>query len=80
MSLLKYIMNLCNVTGAAYKCLRTPEEGGSGTPEDTQWSSLGDRFLVPTAESLMLHLARLVHHIISCKCSLIDYHPWVLFP
>ncbi|CAH1783183.1 unnamed protein product [Owenia fusiformis] len=56
-------------SGAAYKCLRSMEEVASINPntEESHWAPLGDRLLVPMADTLLSHLGRLLNictHII----------------
>ena len=48
--------------GAAYKCLRSAEEGaaaaGGGHSDELRWVALGDRLLVPLADALLVHVTR----------------------
>ncbi|XP_064630020.1 huntingtin-like [Lineus longissimus] len=60
--------------GVCLKCLRSPEEVPAKSPPDTdtQWPSLGDRTLVPLADKLLLHLARLLN---ICSHVIDEQHP-----
>ncbi|ELT98253.1 hypothetical protein CAPTEDRAFT_220329 [Capitella teleta] len=48
-------------SGAAYKCLRSTEEAPPEQAEEQHWSCLSDRLLVPQAEALLTHLARMLN-------------------
>ncbi|XP_013398873.1 huntingtin [Lingula anatina] len=55
--------------GASFKCLKNEQKGSptNATADDTRWSALQDRQLLPLVEQLLAHVARLLNiftHII----------------